>query len=60
MCFNKSDFVRWIKNLKGVVLIIAFSIMVFDIQYVISIESVLFVTIGAYMALNHKTLAEKS
>lgn len=59
MCFNKSDFVRWIKNLKGVVLIIAFSIMVFDIQYVISIESVLFVTIGAYMALNHKTLAEK-
>lgn len=36
-----------------------FLLWFFDIQYVISIESVLFVTIGAYMALNHKTLAEK-
>lgn len=48
-----------LKILKELFLLLFFLLWFFDIQYVISIESVLFVTIGAYMALNHKTLAEK-
>lgn len=40
-------------------LLLLFLLWFFDIQYVISIESVLFATLGAYMALNYKTLMEK-
>lgn len=48
-----------LKILKELFLLLLFLFWFFDIQYVISIESVLFVTLGAYMALNHKTSMEK-
>ena len=48
-----------LRYLKEFFLILLFLFWFLGIYYVISIDSLLFITLGAYMALNHKSYMEK-